>query len=238
MISFTELTIICRCEPRFHFLFFIFLFNHNTNWFSVLIFLHQTLSAPRTGYPTPGRTSRSRPQQGFASTTNSSGFGMTQYGNPSFSQQLPIPPPVTNVGGGARAQFNDIIEMFRQEMRNEMDSRVAPIERENRNLKTEVESLHETLKSTQAELSSTKRALNTLTETCEDQSRDLAARRRSIAELQARVADDDMWRAEMNQKYHNTDRALKEVFVCLFFTMCIFFLFFFLFFLFFLITTE
>lgn len=123
---------------------------------------------------------------------------------------FPPPPPMSSTVGG-REQLNDIMELFRQEMRNEMDQKVAPLERENRNLQKEVESLRENLKANQSELSATKRALSSLTEACEDQAHDLASRRRSIAELQARVADDDMWRAEVNQRYHTTERVLRDV---------------------------
>lgn len=112
---------------------------------------------------------------------------------------------------GSRAQVNDAIEQFRQEMRNEMEQRVAPLERDNRNLRNEVDTLREDLRASQSELATTKRALSTLTATCEDQAHDLASRRRAIAELQARVADDDMWRAEVNQRYHTTERSIREV---------------------------
>ena len=86
------------------------------------------------------------------------------------------------------------LEALRLEMRAEMDTRMTPLERDNKALATEVQHLRSELHTQGTELQHARKALGAAERAADVQAHELAARRQAIAELQASARDDEMWR--------------------------------------------
>jgi chromosome segregation ATPase len=90
----------------------------------------------------------------------------------------------------------DALEAMRKEMRGELDQRLAPLERENAQLRTE--------------LVAAQRAAADVARQLDEQNTELAARRRQVSELAARQVDGEAWRQESAARFLTLERKLAD----------------------------
>jgi len=90
----------------------------------------------------------------------------------------------------------EALEAMRKEMRGELDQRLAPLERENAQLRTE--------------LVAAQRAAADMARQLDEQNSELAARRRQASELAARQADGEAWRQEAAGRFLTLERKLAD----------------------------